>query len=119
MIILVGAIIGLVLALFLPIHVPPEYTKYIAVGILAGLDSIIGGISASLRGRFDMRVFTSGFIINAIIASALTFLGNKLDIDISLAAIVTFGSRIFQNFAVIRRLLLNKKRNHSTIENEE
>ena len=115
MIVLIGAVLGLVLALLVPIHVPPAYTKYVAIGILAALDSSVGGICASYRKRFDMKVFLSGFLINALLAVGLTFIGNKLDVDISLAAIVTFGSRLFQNFADIRRHLLNKwdKRNHN------
>lgn len=116
MIVVIGAIIGLALAIIAPIHVPPEYTRYVAIAILAGLDSIIGGLTASMRKNFDMKVFVSGLVINALIASGLTYLGTKLDIDISLAAVVTFGSRIFQNFAVIRRLLLNKYPKRSKIE---
>lgn len=108
MIILIGAVLGLVLAFFLPIHIPPAYTKYVAIGILAALDSIVGAITASYRKRFDMKVFLSGFFINTLLAAGLTFIGNKLDVDISLAAIVTFGSRLFQNFAELRRYLLQR-----------
>lgn len=116
MIVLFGAIVGLVLALLVPVHVPPAYTKYVAIGILAALDSIVGGISASCLKRFDLKVFLSGFMINTLLAVGLTFIGNKLDVDISLAAIVTFGSRLFQNFAEIRRYLLHKWSQCSKIE---
>lgn len=116
MIIALGAVLGLLLALVYPIHFPPEYTKYVALAILAGLDSVVGGVSASLRGRFNTKVFLTGFVSNALIASIMAWLGNRLDIDISIAAVVMFGSRIFQNFAIIRRLLLKKIEKHSTIE---
>lgn len=116
MIVMIGAIAGLVLALLLPVHVPPMYTKYVAIGILAALDSIVGGISAYYRKRFDLMVFLSGFLINTLLAVGLTFIGNKLDVDISLAAIVTFGSRLFQNFAEIRRYLLHKWSQRGKIE---
>ncbi len=119
MIILIGAIAGLVLAFVYPVHVPPEYTKYVAVAILAGLDSVIGGAAAFLKKSFDIKIFLVGVVTNALIAAAFTYLGAKLDVDISIAAVVTFGSRIFQNFAVIRRLLLKKFENHSKIEDNK
>ena len=119
MIILIGAIIGLVLAFVYPIHVPPEYTKYVAVAILAGLDSVIGGVTAFFKKSFDMRMFITGVVSNALIASAFAYLGSKLDVDISIAAVVKLVSRIFQNFAVIRRLLLKKFENHSKIEDNK
>lgn len=118
MIILIGTIAGLILAFVYPIHFPPEYTEYVALAILAGVDSAMGGVVAFFNKSFNMHVFITGVISNALIASGLTFLGKQLDVDISIAAIVMFGSRIFQNFAVIRRLLLKKIQNHSKIEDK-
>ncbi|NLM49911.1 MAG: DUF1290 domain-containing protein, partial [Clostridiaceae bacterium] len=43
-----------------------------------------------------------------IFAAFLTYIGNKLEVDIYMAAVVAFGTRLFQNFATIRRFLLNK-----------
>lgn len=119
MIILVGAVLGLLMALIYPVHVPPGYTKYVALAILACLDSVVGGVTAFFRKTFDMRVFLTGFVANALIAAGLAYLGERLDVDISIAAVVTFGSRIFQNFATIRRLLLKKFENHSKIEDKD
>jgi small basic protein len=116
MIVLIGAAAGLALAILLPVHIPPEYTKYAALAILAMLDSIVGGIVASMKRSFDMRVFASGVLINSLVAAGFAYLGSKLDIDISIAAVVAFGARIFQNIAIIRRLLLNKYANRSKIE---
>ena len=116
MIIFIGAVLGLAAAIFFPLHIPPAYTQYAAIAILAGLDSVMGGFSAFFRKKFDMHVFISGVVSNAAIAAGLVYLGNKLGFDMSIAAVVTFGSRIFQNFALIRRLLLKKFEKHSTIE---
>lgn len=118
MIIIIGAALGLVVALIYPMHFPPEYTKYVALAILAGLDSVMGGVTAFFKKTFDMRMFLTGVVSNALISAGLAYLGAKLDVDISIAAIVTFGSRIFQNFASIRRLLLKKFENHSKIEDK-
>jgi small basic protein len=42
-------------------------------------------------------------VSNSALAAALTFVGDKLGVDLSIAAIVAFGVRIFNNLAAIRR----------------
>ncbi len=88
--------------------IPYEFAKYSAVAIMAALDSILGATNAILKDKFEMRIFVSGFFINAIIAIALTLVGEKLDANIFLAAIFVFVYRIFNNFSSIRRELLEK-----------
>lgn len=109
-IVFTGIILGILLSFIFPMHIPPAYTKYVAIGILASLDSIMGGMLAYCRGRFKLNIFLSGFLVNSLLASGLTFIGNKIGVDISLAAIITFGTRLFQNFAIFRRYLLNKSK---------
>ena len=74
----------------------------------AALDSVFGGIKSVVQKNFDMKVFVSGFFINSITAVLLTFLGNKLNVDISLAAIIVFVGRIFIDLAIIRRYYIEK-----------
>ena len=50
----------------------------------------------------------SGFFVNAILAMLLTYLGQKLNVDIYLAAIIVFVGRMFNNLGIIRRYYLNK-----------
>jgi small basic protein len=38
----------------------------------------------------------------------LTYLGDQIGVQLYYAAIFTFGTRLFQNFAILRRFLLNK-----------
>ena len=75
---------------------------------LAALDTLLGGIRAHLQNLYDNRVFVSGFFFNILLAASLAFLGVHLGVDLYLAAIFAFGVRLFQNIAVIRRILLNK-----------
>ena len=103
------AILGGVLGYIAPI-IPYTYSKYTAVAIIAALDSVFGGLASSLQGRFNMKVFISGFFGNAIIAIAVVALGVRLGVDIYLAAIIVFVQRILVNFSIIRNLLLNKPR---------
>ncbi len=74
--------------------------------ILAALDSVLGAVRAELDGGYDNRIFISGFITNAIVAVLLTFIGDRLGLDLYLVALLTFGLRIFQNVALIRRHFL-------------
>ena len=108
MIVLTGIIIGVVLALVMNITIPPAYSQYVAIGILAALDSVFGAISSSINKTYNFKVFIAGLFSNALLASGLTYVGKSLGVDISIAAIVVFGTRLFSNFAVIRRFLLNK-----------
>jgi len=103
-----GLIAGIIIGLFVPYYIPYQYSNYVAVAILASLDSVFGGIAATIQGKFDMRVFLSGFFGNALLAASLAYIGDRLGIPIYLAAVFAFGNRLFLNFAIIRRFLLNK-----------
>ncbi|MCG8500604.1 MAG: small basic family protein [Firmicutes bacterium] len=108
MIPIIGLLVGVIIGILVPYHIPTQYSPYIAIAILAALDSVFGGITASFQGKFNIKMFISGFFGNAILAAMLTYIGKKLDVDIYLAAIIVFGTRLFHNFAIIRRFLLNK-----------
>jgi small basic protein len=104
-----GLTIGIVLGLLTDIKIPNEYSNYLSIAVLAALDTLFGGIRAHLQGVFENRVFVSGFFFNIILAASLSFLGVHLGVDLYLAAIFAFGVRLFNNIALIRRLLLTKK----------
>lgn len=110
-----GLLVGVILALAVNFNIPEAYLPYAAVGILACLDSVFGGTSAMLRGRFRLNLFISGFFGNAILAVFLVYIGNLLNFDLSLAAVLFFGTRMFQNLAIIRRNLMNKLTKRHTV----
>jgi small basic protein len=103
---LAGLLVGVLLALVLRVDVSFELARYSAVAILAALDSVLGAVRAELDGSYDNRIFISGFIVNALVAVLLTFVGDRLGLDLYLVALITFGLRIFQNVALIRRHFL-------------
>ena len=105
--IVVGCIIGVVLGVNAP-TISYIYADYLAISIIAALDSVFGGITATLKNNFDFKVFVSGFFGNAILSILLTLLGNKLNVDIYLAAIVVFVGRMFNNLTIIRRYYIEK-----------
>ncbi|HET7473316.1 MAG TPA: small basic family protein [Candidatus Limnocylindrales bacterium] len=100
---LVGVAAGVIATLAFNFSVGIEFTRYTAVAILAALDSVLGAVRAELDGVYDNRIFISGFITNAIVAVILTFIGDRLSLDLYLVALINFGFRIFNNVALIRR----------------
>jgi small basic protein len=95
--------VGVLAGLILNVNVSFEFQRYSAVAILAALDSVLGAVRAELDGVYDNRIFISGFVVNAIIAVILTFIGDRLTLDLYLVALIVFGWRIFNNVALIRR----------------
>ncbi|WP_461204326.1 small basic family protein [Clostridium sp. DL1XJH146] len=108
MFILVGLLIGVLIGLFGNISIPLMFSSYLSVAILASMDSVFGGLRALIEEKFRSDIFISGFFGNAILAVGLTYLGDKLDMPIYIAAVIVFGSRIFNNFSSIRRSLIEK-----------
>jgi len=93
------------------LEIPYTFTEYIAVAILAFLDSLFGGIVSNMQNKFKMSVFISGFFINALIAIFLVYLGQKLNVDIYLAAVIVFTTRLFTNLSIIRRIIIENIEN--------
>jgi small basic protein len=105
--ILVGCIVGALIGMNAPV-IPYTYSGYLAIAVIAALDSVFGGIVSVLNKNFDMKIFISGFFGNAILSIALTYLGERLNVDIYLAAIVVFVWRMFTNLSLIRRYYIEK-----------
>ncbi|HJB56455.1 MAG TPA: small basic family protein [Candidatus Flavonifractor intestinipullorum] len=113
---LIGLAVGLALGFLCPWTVPAGWSLYVAAGLLAALDSALGGARARLQGQFKLGIFLSGALGNAVIAVLLTWLGEKIGIPLYLAAVVVFGTRLFQNFAEMRRELLTGRPKRDKIE---
>ena len=105
--ILIGCVLGALVGINAPI-ISYSYSSYLAIAIIAALDSVFGGIAGTLKGEFNFKVFISGFFCNSILSMLLTYLGNKLNVDIYLAAIVVFVGRMFINLTIIRKYYIDK-----------
>jgi small basic protein len=112
---IIGVLLGITIGIVAQLQIPLEYSKYVAMAILAGLDSIFGGAAAGLAKKFEVKTFVLGFIFNIGLAAFLVYMGDKLNIDLSIAVIIVFGSRLFKNFTKIRKLLLNFNRKDDII----
>ena len=105
--IIIGCVLGALVGVNAPI-ISYTYSSYLAIAIIAALDSVFGGITGVLKGNFDFKTFISGFFCNAILSILLTYLGNKLNVDIYLAAIFVFVERMFINLTIIRKYYIDK-----------
>lgn len=105
--IIIGCIIGALMGINAPV-VPYTYSTFLAIAVVAALDSVFGGITSVLKKNFDLVIFISGFFCNSLLSIALTYLGQKLNLDIYLAALVVFVGRMFTNLTIIRRYYIEK-----------
>lgn len=104
-----GIIIGIITGFALNFSIPIELTKYSAVMIMGLFDALFGAIRAeATEDNFDGIIFISGLLFNIIISIAITILGDKLGLDLYLAAAFVFTFRIFNNIGATRRFLLEK-----------
>ena len=112
---IVGIILGIILGLGINFPIPLELTKYSAVVIMGILDALFGAIRAEITNdRFDSIIFITGLFFNIILSIAITLLGDKLGLDLYLAATFVFTFRIFSNIGTTRRAVLQ-----TLLENKE
>lgn len=100
--------------------------RYAAIAILAGLDTILGGLRAAVEEKFDNAVFISGFFVNVLLAAGLLWMGdyfglqtgvgeNKISV-MMIAAVVVFSGRILNNLGVLRSQIITKLRDRRAAE---
>ena len=105
--IILGCVLGAIIGINAPI-ISYTYSSYLAIAIIAAMDSVFGGVASVVQKKFDLKIFLSGFFGNAILSMVLTYLGERLNVDIYLAAIIVFVGRMFTNLAIIRRYYVDK-----------
>ncbi len=106
---LLGILLGILLGLGINVTIPVIYTKFSAVILIGILDALFGAIRAEItRDQYNAVIFISGLFFNIILALVITYLGDKLGLDLYLAATVVFTFRIFSNVGITRRALLQR-----------
>ncbi len=108
LIIIIGIVIGIYIGLNTPILFSGSLAVYVSVIILAAIDSLLGALRASLLKKFDLTIFMTGLVANGLLATLLAFIGDHLGLPLYYAALFVFGTRLFENLSVIRRILLAK-----------
>ena len=107
---ILAIIIGVLLGAMISGGVPLAMAGYLTVAVLAGMDSFFGGIRSLMEGKYQTDVFVTGFIANILAAIFLVWLGNGIGAQLSLVAALVFGTRIFTNLSLVRRMLLTQVR---------
>lgn len=105
---IVALIVGLLLGRLIAEPVTSESGTYLAMAVLAGLDSVCGGSRSALEGKFHTDVFVTGCISNILIAFFLAWLGDKIGANLFLVAAIVLGWRIFTNLSLMRRYALSR-----------
>jgi small basic protein len=100
---MIGLVVGAIIALVLRPSVPAELSRYVAMAVVAAIDSSLGGVRSYLERTFNDRIFVLAFVSNAVLAIGIVWVGDQLGVDLTTAVVVVFGVRIFQNLAAIRR----------------
>ncbi len=106
--ILLGLSLGLVIGGFLRLNIPPELARYTAVAIVGILDSLFGAVRASIEKKYSTTIFITGLFFNMVVAVLITFIGDRLNLDLYLAILVAFTIRIFANIGVIKTTAFGK-----------
>lgn len=101
-------IVGILLGYITYFPVEGLVGTYLGMGVIAGLDSVFGGWRSALEGKFQNDVFVTGFVSNVLISCLLAFVGDRLGLDVYLAAVLVMCWRMFTNLSMIRRHALNR-----------
>lgn len=93
------------------LEVSTQWAGYLALAVLAGIDSVLGGVRAGMEGKFHSDVFLSGFVLNTVITVGFVWFGDAIGVpDVYLAAVVVLGGRIILNSSLIRRFFIEQGR---------
>ena len=92
---ILGLLVGMLIGILAPMSIPIQFARYTAVGILGILDSILGAARADLQSKYNSTIFISGLIFNMLLAMGITYLGDRLSLDLYLAVLIVFTFRMF------------------------
>jgi len=106
----IGILLGILVGSFLKINIPPEYARYTAVAILGVIDSIFGALRSETEYKYDSVIFVTGLLFNMALAIFITYVGDKLNVELYLAVVIAFTIRIFLNIGIIRTISIEKLR---------
>jgi len=106
----IGILLGILVGSFLKINIPPEYARYTAVAILGVIDSIFGALRSETKYKYDSVIFVTGLLFNMALAIFITYVGDKLNVELYLAVVIAFIIRIFLNIGIIRTISIEKLR---------
>src|SRR5690625_6788427 len=112
MIAIIGLVIGVVIGVVLQPDVPVALQPYLPIAVVAALDTLAGGLRATLDGAFDSHVFITSFLFNVLLASFLVFLGDQLGVGAQLSTADRKSTRLNSSHVAISYAVFCLKKNN-------
>ena len=106
---LIALLVGFFLVYRFSPAIPPSWSDYVGIAVIAGCDALLGALRSWLERHFDEAIFVSGFFANMLLAALLAYIGDKMGVDLYLAVVVALGIRIFTNLGRIRGLFVRAR----------
>ena len=103
-----GLVLGVVAGLILNLIYSPEDSVYIALVVLAMLNTIFNMLSENLKG--DLTPVKSGVFLasDLLFGLFLAYVGEQLGLPVYLAAVFAFGNNIYKKLRIMIDFLLEK-----------
>jgi len=107
---LIGLLIGLVIGLFVSVPVPAAWAPYLALMVLAGIDTLLAVLVRKNESQEYGTKFLLEFLVNSLMAMLLTALGQQINFELSTIIAFVFTYRIFINIReIVSKLYLQYK----------
>ena len=91
---IVALILGVVLGFLIKVPVTGIAGVYMGVAVVAGLDSVFGGLRSAIEGKFRSDVFMTGFVANIVIAFFLAWFGDRIGVNVYFVAILVTATTV-------------------------
>ena len=105
---ILALIVGVALGLLIKLEPSGMLGIYISLAVLAGIDSVLGGIRSAMESKFQSVVFVTGFLSNIVIALFMAWFGDLIGLNLYFAAVLVMGWRVFTNLSLIRRFAITR-----------
>ncbi|WP_019229492.1 DUF1290 domain-containing protein [Sedimentibacter sp. B4] len=103
-----GLVLGVVAGLNLNLIYSPEYSVYIAIAVLAILNTIMNMLSENLNGELT-PVKSGAFLASDVVFGLLlAYVGEQLGLPVYLAAVFAFGNNIYKKLRIMIDFWLEK-----------
>lgn len=108
---ILALVLGICLALFLPIVIPVSFMPFFGVIILDTLLFLLGAVNARLRKKLNIPIFIFGYAASAAAAVGAIYIGGKLDLDIYPVCVLLLSAAAFKCCIDIFKFCTGRKNN--------
>jgi len=106
--VIAGIVLGIIAGLKFNVGYNPEYSVYIALSILAIINTIFNILCENLKGEIKTIKAVLLLVSDLAFALFLGYLGEQLGLPIYLAAVFAFGNNLYKNLKIMLDFVLEK-----------